>query len=203
LGVTAATAAQAVHDVDIVVLAVPEARIRGLPAGLFETVPADVIVVDTGNYYPARDGQIDAIEAGMVESSWVAEQIRRPVIKTFNTIGADRLADGKRLAGELGRIALPVAGDAADAKARAGMLVEAMGFDWVDAGPLSESWRQQPGSPVYCTDRNEDEVRLGLAQADRLLLPGRRDEAMRRKPLLPRDAGPAAWLRLKREIYMA
>ncbi len=64
-----------------------------------------------------------------------------------------------------GRIALPVAGDDAAAKAVVLKLVDAMGFDAVDAGGLDESWRQQPGSPVYAKDFDAAGVRAALATA--------------------------------------
>jgi 8-hydroxy-5-deazaflavin:NADPH oxidoreductase len=64
-----------------------------------------------------------------------------------------------------GRIALPVAGDDAAAKAVVLKLVDELGFDGVDAGGLDESWRQQPGSPVYTKDLDADGVRRALSEA--------------------------------------
>jgi len=43
-------------------------------------------------------------------------------------------------------------------------LIEELGFDAIDAGGLDESWRQQPGSPVYTTDLDAEGVRRGLAE---------------------------------------
>jgi predicted dinucleotide-binding enzyme len=138
---------------------------------LFRGLPEAVIVVDTGNYYPSfRDGRIDAIESGMTESGWVAQQLGRPVVKAFNNIIAHSLAEGGLPAGAKGRIALPVAGDDRRAKAVVIDLIDALGFDGIDSGSLDESWRQQPGTPVYCTDLDVDGVRRGLSQADRVLL---------------------------------
>ena len=123
-----------------------------------------IVVVDTGNYYPQqRDGRIDTIEQGMVESHWVQQQLGRPVIKTFNNIYADHLRDNGRPAATPGRIALPVAGDDDAAKAVVMQLIDKLGFDAVDAGTLDQSWRQQPGTPVYTTDL--DAVRRALSQA--------------------------------------
>lgn len=77
---------------DVVVVTIPEKNISSLPADLFKDVPASVVVIDTGNYYPRqRDGRIDAIENGMPESQWVAQQLGRPVIKAFNNIYAAHL----------------------------------------------------------------------------------------------------------------
>ena len=86
-GATAVSAAEAVHGVDLVIVTIPEKNIPNLPARLFADTPDQVVVVDTGNYYPRqRDGRIEAIEAGMPESKWVAQQLGRPVIKAFNNI---------------------------------------------------------------------------------------------------------------------
>jgi 8-hydroxy-5-deazaflavin:NADPH oxidoreductase len=131
-------------------------------------VPASVVVIDTGNYYPRqRDGRIDAIENGMSESQWVAQQLGRPVIKAFNNIYAARLQNFGLPAGIAGRVAIPVAGDDPKAKAIVLRLVDDIGFDPVDAGGLAESWRQQPGTPVYGPDFVAPEVQRALSQASR------------------------------------
>jgi 8-hydroxy-5-deazaflavin:NADPH oxidoreductase len=139
-----------------------------LPHGLFEGVSDSVVVVDTCNYYPQqRDGRIDAIEAGMPESRWVEQQLGRPVVKAFNNIYAQHLRELGQPAGTPGRIALPVAGDDQTAKAVVLRLVDEIGFDGVDAGGLDESWKQQPGTPVYTKDFNADGVQRALTQASR------------------------------------
>ena len=109
-------------------------------------------IVDTGNYYPARDGRIDPIESGVAESRWVSEQLGRPVVKAFNNIRAQHLLELGKPAGSPGRIALPVAGDDPKPKRTVMELVDALGFDPIDAGTIDESWRQQPGTPVYAAD---------------------------------------------------
>ena len=127
-----------------------------------------VVVVDTGNYYPRqRDGQIEGIEGGLPESRWVEQQLGRPVIKAFNNIYARHLLELGRPAGARGRIALPVAGDDDAAKTVVLKLVDELGFDSVDAGGLDESWRQQPGTPVYTKDFDADGVRRGLHEASK------------------------------------
>lgn len=123
--------------------------------------------MDTGNYYPQRDGRIEAIEAGTTESRWVAQQLGRPVVKAFNNIYAQHLLDGGRAPGDPKRIALPIAGDDPAAKAVVLRLLDELGFDGVDAGSLDESWRQQPGTPVYTADRDAQGVRAALAEARR------------------------------------
>jgi predicted dinucleotide-binding enzyme len=164
-GATAVSVTDAAHDKDVVVVTIPEKNILDLPDDLFAGA-GDVVVVDTGNYYPQqRDGRIDALEDGMVESRWVQQQLGRPVIKAFNNIYADHLRDNGRPAGTPGRIALPVAGDDDAAKAVVMQLIDELGFDAVDAGSLDQSWRQQPGTPVYTTDLDADGVRRALSQA--------------------------------------
>jgi len=153
---------------EVVVVTIPEAKIPELPKDLFGGVDADVVVVDTGNYYPReRDGRIDEIEAGLTESGWVERQLGRPVVKAFNNIYAQHLMERGRPAGSPGRIALPVAGDDERAKGIVLRLVDQLGFDGVDAGGLDESWRQQPGTPVYATDFDAEGVRRALAAASK------------------------------------
>ena len=165
-GATPATIAEAAHSGEIVVVTIPEAKIRDLPKDLFAGVGNDVVVVDTGNYYPReRDSRIDEIENGTTESRWVERQLGRPVIKAFNNIHAQHLLELGRPAGTPGRIALPVAGDDTKAKTAVLRLVDELGFDAVDAGGLDDSWRQQPGTPVYGTNFDADGLRRSLADA--------------------------------------
>lgn len=164
-GASAVTVADAARDRDLVIVTIPESRIPALPRDLFAETPASTVVVDTGNYYPRRDGRIAAIEDGATESRWVSRQIGRPVVKAFNTIYAQHLMDFGKPAGQPGRFALPVAGDDAGAKQAVIRLLDELGFDGVDAGGLDESWRQQPGTPVYGADLDAAGVRRALAQA--------------------------------------
>lgn len=165
-GARAVTAREAARAGEIVVVTIPMRKIPDLPEDLFAGVPAEVAVIDTGNYYPQqRDGRIAGIEDGLTESRWVERQLGRPVIKTFNNIYAKHLQDHGKPKGTPGRIALPVAGDDAAAKAKVMALVDELGFDLVDAGGLDESWRQQPGTPVYAQDYDAAGVRKALAAA--------------------------------------
>jgi hypothetical protein len=165
-GASAVTVPEAARGRDLVIVTIPEKRVPELPADLFAAAPVSMVVVDTGNYYPQqRDGRIDAIEAGTTESRWVAQQLGRPVIKAFNNIHAAHLLESGKPAGTAGRIALPVAGDDQAAKATVLRLVDELGFDAVDAGSLDDSWRQQPGTPVYGTDLDASGVKKALQQA--------------------------------------
>jgi predicted dinucleotide-binding enzyme len=171
-GARAVSVEEAARSGDVVIVTIPQAKVRELPKDLFAGVPDDVVVVDTGNYYPRqRDGRIEEIESGMTESRWVAHQLGRPVIKAFNNIYAKHLLELGRPAGTPGRIALPVAGDDARAKGIVLRLVDELGFDPVDAGGLDDSWRQQPATPVYATDLDAEGVRRALGQADRTRTP--------------------------------
>ncbi|WP_424346824.1 NADPH-dependent F420 reductase [Kocuria sp. CH-021] len=172
-------AAEAVIDVDVevVILSVPLHRLPQL-APLLTGLPSGTVVIDTSNYYPQRDGRIEAIEAGQVESLWVAEQLGRPVVKAWDAIGSHSFAAKGKPAGSPDRIAIPVAADDDQDRVVGMALVEDTGFDAFDAGPLAQSWRQQPGSPCYCTDLTLDEMREQWAAADARRSPKRRDLAV-------------------------
>ncbi len=169
-GAVAVTATEAADGAGIVVVTVPQKAIPALGKGILDSRRPGAPVVDTGNYYPKqRDGRIPEIEDGMTESRWVSEQLGVAVVKAFNGIYAEHLISGARPAGEPGRVALPVAGDDPQAKAKVMDLVDQLGFDPVDAGGIDDSWRQQPGTPVYGADLDADGVRAALAAAS----PGR------------------------------
>lgn len=164
-GARAVHAHEAAHGADVVVITIPEKNVPKLPSGILDGAAPGAAVVDTGNYYPRRDGRIEPIEAGLPESRWVQGHLGRPVIKAFNNVQARHLLELGRPAGTPGRIALPVAGDDAAAKAVVLRLIDELGFDAVDAGGLEQSWRQQPGTPVYGTDLHAEGVRRALAAA--------------------------------------
>jgi predicted dinucleotide-binding enzyme len=109
----------------------------------------------------------------------VSEQIGRPVVKAWNAVLAVTLAEKGRPSGASGRIAIPVAGDDAKAKATAMKLVEATGFDALDSGNLGDSWRQQPGTPAYCTELTANELKSALRAADRSRAPKNRDDLIK------------------------
>lgn len=141
------------------------------------------MVIDTGNYVPRqRDGKIEVIENGTIESRWTEAHLGHPVVKAFNNIRAQQLLTLGKPAGAPGRVALPVAGDDALAKAVVIELVEQLGFDGVDAGGLDDSWRQQPGTPVYCTDLDIEGVRKALAAASPTRRVDQSDSYERRPP---------------------
>ncbi len=161
-GAHPATIEEAARNGDVVVVAIPLKAVPDLPAAAFN----GKVVVDANNYYPNRDGDIAALQSGTPSSRWVARHLAgASVVKAFNNIYAQHLLESGKLAGAPGRIALPVAGDDAAAKRTVMSLIDALGFDAVDAGSLDESWRQQPDTPVYTTDHDAPGVRQALADA--------------------------------------
>lgn len=167
-GAHAVSVREAARTGEVVILAIPEFAVAHLPGDLFEGALPDVVVVDAGNYYPRqRDGRIDAIEQGKTESRWVADVLRRPVVKAYNNLWADDLLRRGRPRGARDRIALPIAGDDPKAKATVMALSDALGFDAVDAGGIDDSWRQQPGTPVYTANLDAAGTRRALAEARR------------------------------------
>jgi predicted dinucleotide-binding enzyme len=199
LGATRASVVDAVRDAEVVILAIPTKAVADLPRGLFAGLPgSSVAVIDITNYHPElRDGHIDAIDRGMLDSEWVAQQIGHPVIKAFNNIFAKSLLEKGVSRGTAGRLALSIYGDSADAKAIVLRLIDALGFDSIDGGALDDSWRQQTGTPAYCRDLESAALRRALAQADRSRIAEYRAEeearirsfsSIGRTSILPMDA---------------
>ena len=166
----------------ILIIAIPEAAVEQLPRNVFAETRA--VIVDTGNYYPSRDGKLAEIEGGMNESEWVSQSIGRPVIKAFNNIAAQSLAARGVPAGTPGRICIPVAGDDPAAKELVLRLIDELGFDGIDAGTLADSWRQQPGTPVYAADLDSTAIEAALNKAETGKVAMYREEA---------DAAARAW----------
>jgi predicted dinucleotide-binding enzyme len=157
---------EAGRDADVMIIAIPEKNIPDLPEGLLDSLPEGGVLIDSGNYAPQqRDGRIDELENGVIESRWVEAHLGHAVIKAFNNVRPPSLLNLAKPAATPGRVALPVAGDDARAKAVVIDLIDQLGFDGIDAGGLDESWRQQPGTPVYCTDLDLEDAEKALAAA--------------------------------------
>jgi predicted dinucleotide-binding enzyme len=169
IGIIPAEVHEAARAADIVVVTVPFKAIATFPRDLFAGTKA--IILDTCNYYPEiRDPRVPEIEDGMTESAWVSQQLGRSVLKLFNAIHAPTIVKGGLPKGDPKRICLPVAGDDAGEKRTIIAMCDAIGFDGLDAGTLAESWRQQPGTPVYCRDFPLPQARAALAEADHALI---------------------------------
>ena len=168
VGANAVPVEDAVQHGDVVVLAIPTKLVPELPRALFARMPSRVVVIDLGNYHPElRDGRIEVIERGLLDSQWVEQVLGHPVVKAFNNIFARSLLEEGMPKGTPRRIALPVAADASEARSVVLSLVDALGFDPIDAGTLAESWRQATGTPAYCKDLDAPAMRRALAEAER------------------------------------
>jgi predicted dinucleotide-binding enzyme len=163
-GATATTAEQAATAEDLVIVTIPQKAVPELPIDVLSASKATI--VDTGNYYPSRDGELKEIVDGLPDSGWVASVIGHPVIKAFNNIYSQSLVENGTPAGSPDRVALSVAGDDEQQKKVVMELIDAIGFDPVDCGTLSESWKQQPGTPAYCQDLTKEALQSALDQAD-------------------------------------
>jgi 8-hydroxy-5-deazaflavin:NADPH oxidoreductase len=172
----AATTEDAASAGDIVLISIPVKAYPDMPAEQL----AGKVVMDTGNYYPQRDGQIPELDSGSLTSSeYLARRLpRSEVIKVFNNIFFKHLESLARAAGAAGRSYLPIAGDSSAAKAEVTEFLDSIGYGVTDAGPLAEGWRQEPGTPVYGapygsfddekgTSADADVVRTALAAAVR------------------------------------
>ena len=187
LGATAATIQDVVKDVDAIIFSIPFKALSDLPKDLLKEVPKDVVVMDTSNYYPLRDGEIAELEH-LSESVYISEILNRPIIKVFNNILEYTLTHKGKAAGIADRIAISIAGDNEQHKKIVAQLVDQTGFDTVDGGSLSESWRQQPGTPAYCTELAAADLKIALAAAEKGKAPAIRDFVMNR--LVNMDAWP-------------
>jgi predicted dinucleotide-binding enzyme len=143
----AATPPEAASAAEIVVATIPLYRYRDLPADALR----DTVVIDTMNYYPGRDGTIPALDDESTTTSELVQAFltESRVVKAFNSIFFRHLAELPRPGGALDRSALPIAGDDASAKADVVAFLDALGYDAVDAGPLSEGWRFQRDTAAY------------------------------------------------------
>ncbi len=150
---------------DMVVVTIPLKNYRTVPVEPL----AGKIVIDTNNYYPERDGQIPELDSESITTSELlqAHLPKSKMVKAFNHIYAAELTTHGSPAGTKDRRALVIAGNDAKAKAEVAALIDRFGFDVVDAGPLSESWRIQRDTPGYGPRRNAQELRADLAAAKR------------------------------------
>ncbi|AHM58801.1 NADP oxidoreductase coenzyme F420-dependent [Flammeovirgaceae bacterium 311] len=177
LGAQAASLENVVKEVDVIIFSIPFKAYKDLPKNLLQDVPQEVTIMDTSNYYPFRDGQLSGLE-GKTESEYISQTLGRPVIKVFNNIMEYTLKHKGKAAGEEGRIAISVAGDNEEHKKVAAELVDQTGFDTVDGGSLAESWRQEPGTPAYCTELDAAALKQALAAAEKGKAPAVRDAVM-------------------------
>ena len=166
-GIKAVELQDAAKDVDVVIISIPFGKVAELPKDLFSQLDENIPVIETMNYFPLRDGVIEEIENGKPHSVWVSEQIGRPVVKAFNNIVTHSFRKYGKPSGTPGRIALTVSADKENWKRIAFKIIDETGFDSYDAGSLADSWRQQPGSPPYCTDLTIEEMEEAIKKSDK------------------------------------
>ncbi|MBF7025314.1 NAD(P)-binding domain-containing protein [Staphylococcus kloosii] len=168
---------EVIKDIDILIISIPIAAIPNIKP-IIQKVDDSVPIIDTSNYYPARDNKITAIENGMTESVWVSKQLDRDIVKAFNNLLAYTLKHKRKSEKTPGRVAATIAGNSETQKDTVKNIINQLGFDYVDTGNLENSWRQQPGTPAYCTELTEEELKLALEQADKDKAPKRRDKIL-------------------------
>jgi 8-hydroxy-5-deazaflavin:NADPH oxidoreductase len=202
---TAVRVEDAITNIEVLIISIP---IKALPSirNMIDQVEEDVIIVDTSNYYPFRDGKIEEIENGMVESVWVSNQLGRPIIKAFNNLLAYTLEHEGKSEDSSGRIAMAVAGNGPSQKQVVMNVINELGFDAVDSGSISDSWRQQPGTPAYCTELTKDELTKALKKGNKEKAPLLRDKVMERFAVLLAEKKEVEFshkdiVNLNREIY--
>ena len=165
IGCSVGTSEDAADFGDIVIVTVPFSRVFEIDSSLLE----GKIVVDTNNYYPDRDGKITELDdlhtttSAMVAAHFPGAQ----VVKAFSAILAIDLATDLIDTSSTVRRSLPIAGDDDRSKQMVAQLHRQFGFDVVDTGSLSESWRFERAKPAYCIPLDEAGLRDALNKAER------------------------------------
>ena len=142
------TAKDAAEFGELVFVAIPFYAYKDIPVAPL----AGKIVVDANNYYWQRDGRIPELDSHSITTSeMLAKHLPASlIVKAFNAILQGDLEKDGRPSGTQGRRALPIAGDDLAAKQLLTKLIDAFGFDVLDAGVLSEGWRFERAKPAYC-----------------------------------------------------
>lgn len=161
----AATVAEAAAAGDFAVVTVPLKNIKDIPAEPL----AGKIVIDTNNYYWERDGRFPALDNGDATTSGLLQEHlpQSKVAKGFNHIMYSQITTDGSPAGTENRRALATASDFPEAAELVTRLYDEFGFDTVNIGPLSESWRVERDRPAYVVRQNAAELRENLAKAPR------------------------------------
>ncbi|MEU6676511.1 NADPH-dependent F420 reductase [Streptomyces sp. NPDC046853] len=142
----AGTVDEAIAAGDIVALPLPLANFEALPADKL----AGKVVIDQTNYYPEfwRNTELDNGE--LTSSELVQRHLKDSlVVKGLHNLDWNHMYSNARPQGDPARTTMPIAGNDAAAKKTVTQFLEAVGYDVVDAGPLAESWRIEPDTPIY------------------------------------------------------
>ncbi|MEU4361663.1 NAD(P)-binding domain-containing protein [Promicromonospora sp. NPDC023987] len=163
----AATAEEAAAAADVALVAVPLKAYRDVPVEPL----AGKIVLDANNYYWERDGRIEALDRGEATTSGLLQEHlpTSKVVKAFNHITAPTITTDGSPAGTKDRRALATASDHPEAVDLVTRFYDEAGFDTVDVGPLSESWRVERDRPAYVVRQNAEELEANLAKAPRIV----------------------------------
>jgi predicted dinucleotide-binding enzyme len=187
----AATVQEAAQASDIVIVAVPLKAYDRLPVEALK----GKVVIDMMNYYPFRESKIPVLDSGELTSSEMVQRhlVGAKVIKALHNQDAPHLYINARPGTKQGRTTLPVAGDGAEAKATVTAFLDGIGYDAMDAGSLAESWRIEPGTPIYVWPYGP-EVPAGLsgeeAEAFYVTTPGRPVSAAEAQELIAKAVRP-------------
>ncbi|MCY8235402.1 NADPH-dependent F420 reductase [Priestia endophytica] len=191
-----------ITNIDVLIISIPFYALSSI-RHVVDKVGEEVVVVDTSNDAPIlRDDKIEEIENGMVESVWVSNQLGRLIIKAFNNLLTDTLDNKGAPEGSQGRIAMAISGDDLSQKQIIMDVVNELGFDTVDGGSLSDSWRHQPGTPAYCTELTEEELTKALKKANKEKAPFLRNKVIEKlSALAPAGYSDKDVVNIGREIY--
>lgn len=164
LGAAPGTPEDAAREGELVLVAVPFSAIADLPRDAL----ARKILIDATNYVPWRDGTIDALERDRVASSAYVQDLYSDsrVVKAFNHIVWSDIPKDARPAGAPDRRGIAIAGDHVESTATVEALVDRLGFDPVNIGPLDQSWRIQISDPGWITNYSADELAAKIREAD-------------------------------------
>ncbi|MBQ1079942.1 NADPH-dependent F420 reductase [Nocardiopsis sp. B62] len=147
-----ASTQEAIEAGEIIVISIPFSRYPVLPCGLYQ----GKLVIDATNYIPFRDAattdELTATPSEVLQQHLADAK----VVKAFSNIYSGHLRALARLTGAPDRSALPVAGDDPAAKTRAAEFLDRIGWDAVDAGPLSRSVLFDVGTPVFVNAYMDD-----------------------------------------------
>lgn len=170
IGCKIGTAQMAADFGEVVLLAVPFFAIQDMSPDLLKGKS----VLDACNYYPDRDGKVDVLDAKSTTTSEVVANrfSEAKVVKAFNAILEKDIEKDARPRGAPDRRAMPIAGDDPAAKFVVKNLLDNLGFDTVDAGPLSEGWRFERARPAYCVPLNVADLNSSLAMASNTVAEG-------------------------------
>jgi hypothetical protein len=142
-GARAGTLTEAISFSDLLLDALPYAVSLQLDARAL----TGKVLISAANYYPRRDGQVDL--GGRSQTELLASRLPGTrVVKAFNMMFATEME--KRTHGEQhAEVVILLAGDDAEAKARAAQLIREATFAPVDAGGLADGRFFESGGPMY------------------------------------------------------